>query len=115
MEKACDKIEDVIEEFHQHLIDQSSSFSCEDPEVMLKTECLIKHLGGFKQIDPSGDDSDSSVGTFMMFVIRDFLEFSGLLTNKKRIPGRDLALLLHKKEVYESFVTQLTEALGASP
>ena len=50
-----------------------------------------------------------------MFILRDFLEFSGLLTNKKRIPGRDLALLLHKKEVYESFVTQLTDALGASP
>ena len=115
MEKACDKIEDVIEEFHQHLIDQSSSFACEDPEVMLKTECLIKHLGGFKQIDPSGDDSDSSVGTFMMFVIRDFLQFSAILPAAKadkRQPKKELALLMHKKEVFEGFVGQLTQALG---
>lgn len=112
MEKACDQIEDVIDEFHQHLIDKSATFFCADPELMLKAECLIKHLGGAKQIDPSGDDCDSSVGTFIMFVLRDFLEFSGLLPEKKRVPAKELALLAHKKAVFEEFNAKLTQALG---
>ena len=108
MEQACDQIEDVIEEFHQHLIDKSETFFTEDPEIMLRAECLIKHLGGHKEIDPSGDECDSSVGTFIMFVLRDFLEFSGLLPEKKRVPAKELALLLHKKTVYQGFVAELT-------
>jgi len=112
MEKACDQIEDVIEEFHQHLIEKSANFYSEDPEIMLKAECLIKHLGGPKEIDPSGEECDSSVGTFIMFVLRDFLEFAGLLPEKKRVPAKELALLLHKKTVYQGFLTQLTQALG---
>lgn len=104
MGKACDQIEGVIEEFHQHLISKSETFFCEDPEIMLKAECLIKHLGGPKSIDPSGDECDSSVGTFVMFVLRDFLEFSGLLPEKKRAPAKELALLLHKQTVYQGFL-----------
>ena len=112
MEKACDHIEEVIEEFHQYLIDKSGTFFSDTPELMLQVECLIKHLGGTRQIDPSGDDCDSSVGTFTMFVIRDYLEFSGLLPDKKRVPARELALLNHKKVVYEEFITRLNQALG---
>ena len=88
MDKACDQVEDVIDEFHQYLLDSESTLSCIDPETMLKTECLIKHLGGLDQIDPSCEECDSSVGTFMMFVLRDFLEYAGLLTKKKSIPGK---------------------------
>lgn len=98
----------MIDEFHQHLIEKSACFFVDDPELMLKTECLIKHLGGKKAIDPSGDDCDSSVGTFIMFVLRDYLEFSGLLPEKKRVPAKELALLSHKKSVYEGFVAQLS-------
>lgn len=35
MEKACDDIEVVIEEFHQYLIDKSAAFFSEDPQVLL--------------------------------------------------------------------------------
>jgi len=79
---------------------------------MHKAECLIKHLGGVKQIDPSGDDCDSSVGTFIMFVLRDYLEYAGLLPEKKKVPAKYLALLIHKKTVYEEFVAKLKSALG---
>lgn len=108
MEAACDQVEEVIEEFHQYLIDKSNTFFSEDAELMLKTQCLIEHLGGVKEIDPSGDECDSSVGTFVMFVLRDYLEFAGLLPDKKRVPSRELALLEHKKTVYQGFVAQLS-------
>jgi len=47
-----------------------------------------------------------------MFVLRDFLEFSGLLPEKKRVPAKELALLIHKQEVYNGFIDRLTQALG---
>lgn len=94
------------------MIEKSANFFCDDLDIMLKAECLIKHMGGSKQIDPSGDDCDSSVGTFVMFVLRDFLEFSGLLPEKKRVPAKELALLMHKKTVYAGFIAQLSQQLG---
>lgn len=63
---------------------------CSEGLKLVQAECLIKHLGGMKEIDPSGDDCDSSVGTFIMFVLRDFLEHSGLLPEKKSVPAREL-------------------------
>ena len=112
MEKACDQVEEVIEEFHQYLIEKSETFFSDEAEIMLRAECLIKHLGGPKEIDPSCDECDSSVGTFVMFVLRDYLEFSGLLPEKKRVPGKELALLKHKKAVYTDFIGRLSQALG---
>ena len=69
---------------------------------------MIKHLGGHKEIDPSGENCDSSVGTFIMFVLRDYLEFSGLLPEKKRVPAKELQLFIYKKELYEEFLDKLT-------
>ena len=94
------------------MLTKSENFFAEDPEILLRAECLIKHLGGHKQIDPSCDDCDSSVGTFIMFVLRDFLEFSGLIPEKKIVPAKQLALLEHKMSVYEGFLAELTAALG---
>lgn len=46
MSSACDAIEDVIEDFHQYLIDVSSNLWCDDVNKMLQAESLIKHMGG---------------------------------------------------------------------
>ena len=73
---------------------------------------MIDHLGGKAQIDPSGDDCDSSIGTFIMFVIRDYLEFSGLMPEKKRVHAKELALLQYKKQLYEGFVVRINQNLG---
>ena len=110
--KAEEEVERVIEDFHQYLIEKSQNFYSDDPEVLLRTQCLIEHLGGAKKIDPSGDDCDSSVGTFVMFVIRDYLEFAGLIANKKKQPSKELALLEHKKALFSSFAQRLSQALG---
>jgi len=63
-------------------------------------------------IDPSCEDCDSSVGTFVMFVIRDYLEFCGLLPKKHRVPAKELALLEYKQTLYQSFVAQINTALA---
>lgn len=47
-------------------------------------------------IDPSCEESDNHGGAFMMFAIRDALEFAGLLPNRKRNPAREFKLALHK-------------------
>lgn len=69
----------------------------EDQEFLFRLECLIKHLGGSKEVDPSADECDSSVGTFLMFVIRDALEHAGLLIEKKCHPNKAHKLALHKR------------------
>lgn len=97
------EIERVIDNFHQYLIEKSASFFSEDAEILLRTQCLIEHLGGPDKIDPSGDDCDSSVGTFVMFVVRDYLECCGLMAGKKRQPAKELAMLEYKKTLYEQF------------
>ena len=48
MDKACEQIEDVIDDFHQYLLDSEQTLVCEDAETMLRAECMIKHLGGFE-------------------------------------------------------------------
>jgi len=111
-EKASEEVEKVIESFHQYLIDKSAEFCSEDPEILLRTSVLIEHLGGYQKIDPSGEDCDSSVGTFVMFVLRDYLEFCGLLPKKNRVPAKELALLEHKQTLYQNFVAQIDAALA---
>jgi hypothetical protein len=63
-------------------------------------------------IDPHHADNDSSVGTFIMFVLKDALLHAGLLPDKKRIPNREIKLCLYKKTLYEQQHTQLKTALG---
>ena len=100
---AEEEIEKVIEDFHQYLIEKSANFFSDDAETLLRAQCLIDHLGGPEKIDPSDDDCDSSVGTFVMFVVRDYLEFCGLMPGKKRQPAKELAMLEFKKSLYEQF------------
>jgi len=109
---AEEEIERVIEDFHQYLIEKSANFFSEDPEILLRAQCLIEHLGGHKKIDPSGDDCDSSVGTFVMFVIRDYLEFCGLIPGKKRQPAKELVLLEYKMSLFKEFSQKLAQCLG---
>jgi len=47
-----------------------------------------------------------------MFVLRDYLEYSGLLPEKKRVPAKELQLYIYKKELYEEFLDMLTKALA---
>jgi len=47
-----------------------------------------------------------------MFILRDYLEFSGLLPEKKRVLPKELALLEHKQKVYKDFLQRLNQALG---
>jgi len=68
---------------------------------MARVECLVKHLGGSVNVDPSAEACDSSVSTFVMFVLRDALEYSGLLPEKKRMPSRELKLCTYKRDLYQ--------------
>ena len=63
-------------------------------ETLFKIQCLILHIGGTENINPHHEDTDSSVGAFMMFVIKDALEFSGLIPEKKRVPAREIRIAL---------------------
>ena len=44
----------------------------------------------------------------MMFALRDALEFSGLLPNRKKIPAREIQMALYKFK----FLTEKTEHLN---
>ena len=77
----------------------------------MRLECLIKHLGGPVNVDPSAEANDSSVSTFVMFVLRDALEFAGLMPDKKRIPHREFKLYNHKRDFYQKHLEQLNDAL----
>lgn len=101
MDKACPVIEDEIAELHVYLISKSEQFVFDDMEHLARVECLVKHLGGTSQVDPSCDDADSSVSTFVMFVLRDALEYAGLLPDKKRIPHRELKLCNFKRDMFQ--------------
>lgn len=84
----------------------------DDVAHLAKVECLIKHLGGVSMIDPHHTDNDSSVGTFIMFVLKDALLHVGLLPDKKRVPSREIKLCLYKKTLFEQQQSQLQTALG---
>lgn len=53
-------------------------------------------MGDVALLDPSCDESDNSGGAFLMFAIRDALDFSGLLPNRKKLPAKELKLALYK-------------------
>ena len=66
----------------------------------MQLEVLLAHLGGNERTDPHHEDTDSSVGTFLMFAVRDALEHCGLLPEVKRNPAREYALSAHKETFY---------------
>ena len=74
MKHACEKIEPEISDLHGYLTSKPAEFKLDDLDLLLHTECLVKHLGGQSEINPSAEDNDSSVGTFVMFILRDALE-----------------------------------------
>ena len=95
-------IKDEADEFHDYLISKTSEqFEFDNLDKMVKLECLIKHLGGYANVDPSAETCDSSVGTFTMFVLRDALEYAGLLPAKKRSPHREFNLCNFKQKLYQ--------------
>ena len=97
MTHACESIESEISDFYGYLTSKPSQFKFDDLTILLQIECLIKHLGGPSQVNPSADDNDSSVSTFIMFVLRDALEFAGLMPEKKSVPHRELKLCNFKR------------------
>jgi hypothetical protein len=111
IDSVLSEIETVTPELHEYLMEKSKNFNFTDVSHMLKVECLIKHLGGTKNVDPSADDSDSSIGTFCMFVIRDALEHYGLLPERTLHVEKQLALCEHKKQLYEGMLTRLNACL----
>ncbi len=53
-----------------------------------KIQKLIEHIGGIDCIDPHHMQSDSSIGAFMMYVIKDACDYAGLMPKKKEVPSR---------------------------
>ena len=82
-------------------------------DTLYRAQCLIQHLGGTQLIDPSCDESDNAGGAFMMFAIRDALEFAGLLPNRKKLPAREFKLALHKFNLLEAKTEYLKRVLAA--
>ena len=111
MTKACETIEEEIGELHTYLVNGSQKFTFDDLEHLVKIECLIQHLGGPINVDPSAEACDSSVSTFVMFVLRDALEYAGLMPEKKRVPHRELKLCVYKNTFYTQKLEQLNDAL----
>ena len=76
---------------------------------MFRVQCLIKHFADEElAIDPTGDDCDNSGGSFLMFAIRDALEFGGLLPHRKKNPAMEIRVALYKFD----FLTEKTEELS---
>lgn len=111
IKKAVAVIEEQADEFYDYLQTQASKLVLDDPAHLAKAECLLKHLGGASAIDPHHTDGDSSVGTFIMFVLKDALAYAGFLSDKKRA-FKELKLCAYKKGLYEQFYGQLQASLG---
>lgn len=88
MKRAMDKIEEVADDLSEYILEKVENFAIEDPAIIMQLEVLLHHLGGPEFTDPHNEDTDSSVGTFLMFAIRDALISCGLLPTCKVIPGR---------------------------
>ena len=97
MKKAVSVIEEQAEDFHAYLQVTSTKLVLDDPAHLAKAECLLKHLGGSGMVDPHHSDGDSSVGTVIMFVLKDALTHAGLLPDKKRAVAKELRLCSYKK------------------
>ena len=111
MKHACEKIEPEISDLHGYLTSKPAEFKLDDLDVLLHTECLVKHLGGQSEINPSAEDNDSSVGTFVMFILRDALEQVGLMPEKKVVPHCELKLRNHKRQLFLKQLEQVNDAL----
>jgi hypothetical protein len=81
-------------------------------DTLFRVQCLIKHIGGADNINPHHDDTDNSVGAFMMFVIRDALIFGGLLSEKKSVPAREIKIALHKFQLLTSKSEYLSKEIA---
>ena len=92
MKKATPLIEDVVDEFGDYIQEKAEIFALDDPAIICKIEVLLNHLGGNSKTDPHHEDTDSSVGTFLMFAVRDGLEFCGLLPGSKRVYHAEYSL-----------------------
>lgn len=88
MKRAMAQIEDVVDDFGEYIQEKVDCFAIDDPAVMMQLEVLLYHLGGADRTDPHNEDTDSSVGTFLMFAVRDALLHCGLLPTIKANPPR---------------------------
>lgn len=82
MAEAMREIEAVADEMAEYIPQTVESFDLNNLDKLLQIEALISHMGGEDYINPDHDDNDSSVCTFMMFVIKDIAEFCGLLPSQ---------------------------------
>ena len=46
MKHACERIEPEISDLYGYLTSKLAEFKLDDLDVILHTECLVKHLGG---------------------------------------------------------------------
>eukprot|EP00352_Strombidinopsis_acuminata_P002466 CAMPEP_0176399216 /NCGR_PEP_ID=MMETSP0126-20121128/46571_1 /TAXON_ID=141414 ORGANISM="Strombidinopsis acuminatum, Strain SPMC142" /NCGR_SAMPLE_ID=MMETSP0126 /ASSEMBLY_ACC=CAM_ASM_000229 /LENGTH=188 /DNA_ID=CAMNT_0017774641 /DNA_START=1253 /DNA_END=1819 /DNA_ORIENTATION=- len=97
MKEAMSKIEEVADEMAEYIPNTIETFDLNNLDKLLEIEALITHMGGADYIDPDHDDNDSSVCTFMMFVIKDVVEFCGLLPSSASQPTKQFQLAKHKK------------------
>ena len=111
MKNASQKIESEISDLHGYLTKKPAEFKFDDFTVLIKVECLIQHLGGLSQVNPSADANDSSVGTFAMFVLRDALEFAGLKPEAKGGMHREYKLCSFKRQFFLKQLEQINDAL----
>jgi hypothetical protein len=88
MKRAMAKIGDVVDDFGEYIQEKIESFAINDPAVIMQLEVLLYHLGGHERTDPHHEDTDSSVGTFLMFAVKDALLHCGLLPEMKSNPPR---------------------------
>jgi hypothetical protein len=100
IKRAMAKIEEVVDDFGEYILEKVENFALDDPAIVMQLEVLLHHLGGPDLTDPHNDDTDSSVGTFLMFAVRDALIYCGLLPSCRVLPGRQYALAAHKETFY---------------
>ena len=58
------------------------------PATLNQVSKMIEHMGGIEQVDPHHNDSDSSIGAFIMYVLKDACEFAGFLPKRKSVPSK---------------------------
>ena len=78
------------------------------PPTIYRVSTMLDRFGGVDFVDPLHEDNDESVGSFIMFVIRDACDFAGLRPKKSSQPHREIQNALYKFKD----LTEKTEKIG---
>ncbi len=104
-----------IGNFSDYIESTSIVFDFSD-ETIARVSKIVELLGGIEGVDPHADENDNSIGAFLMFVLKDACEYSGLNPKRKDIPERrfrNAMFVFNKLSAQSEALTEVIDALDS--